>query len=106
MGNCCFPLYITPDMAGEWFEIWRLMSTWSVHHNDWSLSSSLMDVAALHPALLIFRAVVERNLGRARRRYLRACGTPMDDGYVMPEGGAVMPELSDDEHIPGGDISR
>ena len=49
----------------------------------------------IHPSLPIFRAIAERNLGRARRRYLRACGNVMDIGVVTLEDGSVLPVPSD-----------
>ena len=54
----------------------------------------------LYPAIPIFRAVAEGNLGRARRRYLRECGTLMDNGDVTVDDGAIITELSGDEHRP------
>ena len=55
-----------------------------------------MDMPDLHPALPIFFAAVERNLGRARRQYLHACGTPAD---VMLGGGIIMKEPSGDGRV-------
>ena len=59
-----------------------------------------MDMADLNPALPIFRAVVERNLGRARRRYLRACGTQTENGDTLLGNGDIIRDPSDDEPIP------
>ena len=72
MGNSRFPLRITPVMAREWFDMWNLISARRMQRQSRSFSSPVLDVTDLHPALKIFRAVVERTLDRARRRYLRA----------------------------------
>ena len=47
-----------------------------------------MDMTGLRPA--------GRSFGRARRRYLRACGTPMEPGDVLLDDGIIIPEPSDD----------
>ena len=26
MGNCRFPLYVTPDMGREWFDTWKMIN--------------------------------------------------------------------------------
>ena len=55
-----------------------------------------MDMPDLRRALPLFRAAVGRNSGRARRCYLRACGTPVE---VMLDDGIIKNELSDDAHV-------
>ena len=59
-----------------------------------------MGIGDLHSPLPIFRAVAERNLDTARRRYLRARGDVMDTGDVTLEDGIISPEPSDDEPTP------
>ena len=46
----------------------------------------------LRPTLPIAWAVVGRNLGRARRRCLRACGNATEQDEVTLEDGTVLPE--------------
>ena len=87
-------------MARGWLDIWNSISTRRLNYNNWPLSSPSADTADLNPTLPIFRAAVEGNLGRARRRYLRACGTSMESGAAMLGNGNVMPEPSGDAHIP------
>ena len=99
-GNRPFPLYITPTMARERIEMWSLIDTRRMKRDGWSASTPNMDMTDLHPALPIFWYVIDRNLDRARRRYLRARGTLMDSGNAMLDAGAIMPEPSDCEHIP------
>ena len=48
----------------------------------------------------LFWAIAERNLGRARRRYIRACGHVADRNVDSSEDGAGQPEASGDEAIP------
>ena len=96
MGICLFPLYITPTVAREWFDIWSLLSTRRTEQRHGSLPSPCMGPDDLHPALPTFRAVVQRNLDRARRRYVRACGTVTDTGEAMAEDGSITPDPSDD----------
>ena len=100
MGNCRFPLHITPTVVRYWCDISSLVSTRRMQHHGWPFSSPRMDLDDLHPTLPIFRAVVERNLGRARRRYLRACGSGMDKDEVALEDGSVLTEPSDDDSLP------
>ena len=90
----------TPTMAREWFDFWRLISARRMEQRQRPLTSPFMDMGILDPALPTFWAIVERNLGRARRRYLRACGTVVDTGELMVEGGSILPEPSDDAQIP------
>ena len=86
-------------MAQEWLEIWGWVSTRRMENNYRPHSSPKMDMTDLHSALPIFWAVAERNLDRARRRYLRACGTRVGNGNVQSDDGAHMPEPSDGERI-------
>ena len=84
MGNCRAPLYITPTMAWERFEMWSSLNTRRMNHRNWPLSSPSVDTTDLHPALPVFRAAAERNLDRARRCLLRACGTSEESGIIAP----------------------
>ena len=61
-------------MAREWLDFWSLISARRMEQRQRPLTSPFMDMGILDPALPTFWAIVERNLGRARRRYLRACG--------------------------------
>ena len=83
-------------MAREWPDIWNLISTHRMRHQGWSFSSTSSDAQDLHPALKISRAVVERNLDRARRRYIRACGNVTDRNVDGLENGTVLPQPSHD----------
>ena len=87
-------------MAREWFEIWSLTRGRRMEERQWSSQSPLMDMDDLRPCLPIFRLIAQRNLGRARRRYLRARGNMIDNGDVAFGDGSVLPEPSDDEPIP------
>ena len=99
-GNRPFPLYITPTMARGRIEMWSLIDTRRVKRDGRSTSTPNMDMADLSPSLPIFWYVMDRNLDRARRRYLRACGALMDSGDAMLDAGAIMPEPSVCEHPP------
>ena len=59
-----------------------------------------MGMGEIHPIPPISSATVGRNLGRARRGYLRDCGNALDDGDVTLEEGSVLPGPSDVEPIP------
>ena len=59
-----------------------------------------MDMEVLRPALPMFWVIAERNSVRARRLYLRACGTAMDTGELLVENGSIAPEPSDGGHTP------
>ena len=65
-----------------------------------STPSRVVGVGDGHPSPPISWAIVGRNLRRARRRYLRACGNLLGNGDVTLEDGSILPEPSDDEPIP------
>lgn len=74
--------------------------------NNRPLASPSVDTTDLHPALPILWAAVEGNLGRARRRYLRTCGTPIENGEIALDNGLTdngitsAPEPWGDELLP------
>ena len=58
-----------------------------------------MDMENFNPTLRALWSVVERNLGRCRRRYLRACQTPMENGDITLSNGEVVQVSSGDEPV-------
>ena len=60
-------------MARESFDTWEMINVRRMGRQGWSFSFTSVDISESHPSLKISRAVVGRNLDRARRRHLRAC---------------------------------
>ena len=54
MGSCRFPLYVTPAMAREWFQIWKLINECRMGRQGWSLLATSEDPSISQPALKLF----------------------------------------------------
>ena len=100
MGNCRFPLYITPDVACEWLDTWEMLNRRRIDRQRWSFSATPVDITDVHPTLKISWAVAEQTLDRARHQYRRACVMMTDPEMDTWDDGKLLPELSDGESIP------
>ena len=108
MGRCKFPIYLTPDKAAAWFDMWRMINETRMTRNNWSFLGENFD--NLTPSLKSFRSMAEQNQQRIRTRYLRAMSLengPMEDipdaqPSVDEEGDDDSPELDPNEklHLP------
>ena len=82
MGRCEFPIYLTPDKAEAWFDMWRIINETRMTRNNWTSLGE--NTATVPPSLKLFRSIAEQNQQRIRSRYLRTLaleGNPgsMDD---------------------------
>ena len=99
-GNCRFPLYITGEMAKEWFDVWRLINGRRMARNGWSFSGSSAETNTLQPTLAFSRSVAQRNHSRSRRRFLRARYPPSHPGMDPWDDKHHYVEPSVDEDLP------
>ena len=107
MGNCRFPLYIPGEEAGEWSDIWRLITEQRMARNEWAFSSVSTQQETLRPTLALFRTVAGRNHARTRRRFLRARYFNLHDDTVdVWENGARHVAPSDDESLPAESLEE
>ena len=106
MGKCRFPLYISQSLAGERFDIWRMINERRMTRYEWSFAGSEAEQKSSHPSILSFRSIAERYQARAPRRYLRArrLTSREDDGEVWDDdsfleklsaGESLSPDPSD-----------
>ena len=54
VGNCRFPLYITPDVAREWFDTWGMISVRRMKRQGRPFSPTSVDMSDSHPALKFY----------------------------------------------------
>ena len=55
MGRCKFPIYLSPEQAEQWFDMWRLINETRMTRNDWSFMGK--EVQNLSPSLVSFRTI-------------------------------------------------
>ena len=94
MGRCKFPLYITETMAGEWFDLWRIVNETRMSRNSWTFLG--FDRADISPSMLAFRVMVQRNHDKAKARFNRAVN-PKEPEMEDDAEEEVWPDESTDE---------
>ena len=53
MGKCRFPLYISQSLAGERFDIWRMINERRMTRYEWSFAGSEAEQKSSHPSIII-----------------------------------------------------
>ena len=72
MGNCRFPVYITPATTRGRFDTWKLINERRLERQEGRLPITSGVMSDLQPTRELVWETEERNQDRARRRYLRA----------------------------------
>ena len=89
-------------MTGEWFGNWNSICARRTERNQRPVSPTGIETDDINSTLPIFRAAVEKNLDRIRRRYSRARAMPFSQaaGPITLGNGEIIQVPSGDEPAP------
>ena len=106
IGNCRFPLYVTPALARERFGAWKSINERRTERQGWPFATTLGDMPESQPTLKLLWAIVGRNQDRARRHYLRACTAESDRELDARADGEILLEPPNDEAAPAEPVGQ